>query len=113
LIEHLAAVASHPNETDLAEYAKVLGNGSLLQAKAAAMSPTGRSCSARYLRMSRRRGSATALKASEFVAALGMVREYIPIWEYSKGLFLWCLVARVFRGLRLFPRMLWQLRMAT
>jgi hypothetical protein len=34
LIEHLAAVASHPNETDLAEYAKVLGNGRLLQAKA-------------------------------------------------------------------------------
>src|ERR1700676_1192724 len=34
--------------------------------------------------MSRRRGSATALKASEVVEARGMGREYMPIWEYVK-----------------------------
>src|SRR5215472_10680382 len=48
------------------------------------MSPTGRSCSARKLRISRRRGSATALKASEVVAALGMEEQYMPIKEYVK-----------------------------
>jgi hypothetical protein len=31
------------------------------------------------LRISRRRGSATALNASEVVAALAMLRQYIPI----------------------------------
>src|SRR5579863_5669729 len=34
--------------------------------------------------MSRRRGSATALKASEVVAALAMKGIYIPIWVYVK-----------------------------
>jgi len=37
--------------------------------------------------MSRRRGSATALKASEVVAARGMNGQYIPIWEYVKDYF--------------------------
>src|SRR5579883_2479072 len=45
---------------------------------AATISPTGRSCNARKLRISRRRGSATALKASDVVAARGMV----PIYSY-------------------------------
>jgi hypothetical protein len=35
------------------------------------MSPTGRSCRARKERIARRRGSATALKASEVVEARG------------------------------------------
>src|SRR5579871_1776968 len=39
------------------------------------MSPTGRSPSTRKERISRRRGSATALKASEVVAALAMNRK--------------------------------------
>src|SRR4029077_18217092 len=37
--------------------------------------------------MSRRRGSATALKASEVVAARAMQLPYIPIWEYVKHFF--------------------------
>jgi hypothetical protein len=48
------------------------------------MSPTGLSCSARQLRISRRRGSATALKASEVVAARGMseiIYSYIGICQ--------------------------------
>jgi len=39
LIEHLAAVTSHPNETDLAEGCS--------RPRVATMSPTGRSCGAR------------------------------------------------------------------
>src|SRR6266852_8170471 len=50
----------------------------------ATISVTERSCRARKLRMSRRRGSAMALKASEVVEARGMGGEYIPIWEYVK-----------------------------
>src|SRR5215469_9363601 len=42
------------------------------------MSPTGRSCNARNARMSRRRGSATALNVSEVVEARGMR----PIYSY-------------------------------
>src|SRR5580692_4876965 len=37
--------------------------------------------------MSRRRGSATALNASEVVAARAMGQQYIPIWEYVKRYF--------------------------
>jgi hypothetical protein len=51
------------------------------------MSPTGRSVAARKMRMSRRRGSATALKASEVVLALAMAEHYIPIKEYVKDFF--------------------------
>ena len=47
LIEHLAAVTSHPNETDLAEYAKVLETEGCSRPRVATMSPTGRSCGAR------------------------------------------------------------------
>jgi hypothetical protein len=47
---------------------------------AATMSLTGRSRSARNARMSRRRDSATALNASEVVAALAMsMEQYILI----------------------------------
>ena len=56
--------------------------------------------------MLRRRGSATALKASEVVVALGMAREYIPIWEYVKGGFFAVLQLGP-SGLRLFAQMLW------
>src|SRR5882724_5420378 len=38
--------------------------------------------------MARRRGSATALNASEVVAARAMPRQYILIWEYVKYFFL-------------------------
>ena len=37
--------------------------------------------------MSRRRGSATALNASEVVEARAMGQQYIPIWEYVKRFF--------------------------
>jgi hypothetical protein len=37
--------------------------------------------------MSRLRGSATALKASDVVAALAIDELYIPIWEYVKRYF--------------------------
>src|SRR5712692_187426 len=52
------------------------------------ISPTGRSCRAIKFRISRRRGSATALNTSEVVAALAMAQQYIPIWEYVKHFFL-------------------------
>src|SRR5438045_6564546 len=45
----------------------------------ATISPTGRSSRAKKLRISRRRGSATALKASEVVEARGMVQIYTHI----------------------------------
>src|SRR5262249_2167088 len=51
---------------------------------ASTISPTERSSRARKERISRRRGSAAAVKASEVVEARGMWREYIPIWEYVK-----------------------------
>src|SRR4030095_8336578 len=51
------------------------------------ISPTGRSSRARKARMSRRRASAMALKASKVVAARGTGGEYIPIWEYVKSFF--------------------------
>src|SRR5213080_3534428 len=38
--------------------------------------------------MARRRGSATALNASEVVAARAMPQQYIPIWAYVKHYFL-------------------------
>src|SRR3954463_9323844 len=46
---------------------------------ASAMSPTVRSSNARNVRMSRRRGSATALKASDVVVARGMELIYTHI----------------------------------
>src|SRR5262244_719544 len=52
--------------------------------RASTISLTVRSLRARKESMSRRRGSATALKASEVVEARGMKGEYIPIWEYVK-----------------------------
>src|SRR5229473_3353870 len=51
------------------------------------ISPTGRSCSAIKFKISRRRGSATALNASEVVAARAIPAHYIPIWEYVKHYF--------------------------
>src|ERR1700740_2683562 len=46
---------------------------------AVTISPTGRSCRARKERIARRRGSATALKASEVVEARGMGLIYTHI----------------------------------
>jgi hypothetical protein len=43
------------------------------------ISPTDRSPVARNCNISRRRGSATALNASDVVAALAMPKHYIPI----------------------------------
>src|SRR5688500_16498830 len=43
------------------------------------MSPTGRSAGARKFRISRRRGSATALKLSEVVGARGMRVTYVDM----------------------------------
>lgn len=51
------------------------------------ISPTDRSPVARNCNISRRRGSATALNASDVVAALAMPQRYIPIWEYVKPFF--------------------------
>jgi hypothetical protein len=48
------------------------------------MSLTGRSRSAKSVKMARRRGSATALNASELVAALAIDIRYILIQEYVK-----------------------------
>src|SRR6476646_10598290 len=48
------------------------------------MSPTERSRGARYSRMSRRRGSAIALKASDVVAARAITSYNIPLMEYVK-----------------------------
>src|SRR3954468_2206644 len=50
---------------------------------ASTISPTVRSSNARNVRMSRRRGSATALKASEVVVARGMKTIYTHIGIYK------------------------------
>src|SRR6266404_2222003 len=55
---------------------------------AVTMSPTGRSCRARKERIARRRGSATALKASEVVEARGMGPIYTHIGICQEN-FLW------------------------
>jgi hypothetical protein len=48
------------------------------------MLPTAHSAGPRYSRMSRRLGSAMALKMSEVVAARGIAADHIPITEYVK-----------------------------
>jgi len=67
--------------------AQVLGNGRLLHLQRHHDVPNRPFLQRQVIQNIRRRGSATALKASEVVAALAMPKQYILIWEYVKRFF--------------------------
>src|SRR6185503_16207107 len=84
-VEHLPPVAADVHQPHVAQHLQVLREGRLRQLNASTMSVTERSPGARNTRMSRRRASAMALKASVVVAARGTAADYIPTTEYVKA----------------------------